>query len=225
MQVVPAEAAFGGRADGRTRDRDLQMVRRLDWRFLLPCPRLGDVLYLGTPDESLIAALQAFSGSVTVVPRADAGVLPEQDARFDLVVLRSAEPAAVAAAARVLPPGGLIYCEVEQAGWLTRRRGAGGRTRRGPFDGPGGARRCRRMLERAGFDGVEIYLHYPDFERCQRIVPVAGQLAVEHALCAAAAPWRRAIFRSLWRAGGARLFAWTAPCLSLVARRSRDTCP
>jgi len=40
------------------RDQQLRLARRVDWRFLLPSPRLGRVCVLGAPDDDLRRALE-----------------------------------------------------------------------------------------------------------------------------------------------------------------------
>ena len=69
-------------------DLDLQLCRRLDWRFLLPNSDLGNVAYLGREKTSLAAALARFSRSLSIVSSGkSARIANVQASKFDLVVV------------------------------------------------------------------------------------------------------------------------------------------
>ncbi len=106
------------RAAGPDHDAHLRLARRLDWRFLLPEPALGDVLLVGRSDSELEAALAARARSVRVLDPASRGDgLPERSA--DLAVIVGGVPASVLRRVQqALRPGGWIVAEVRGiAGW------------------------------------------------------------------------------------------------------------
>ena len=80
----------------------LALARRLDWRFLLADPRLDRVLVAGTPDRELVAALEAFAGTIVVDPTE----------RADVVVVHAPTAAVVRSAIDRVAPGGSIVIEL-----------------------------------------------------------------------------------------------------------------
>jgi hypothetical protein len=135
-----------------TADGGLQVIRRADWRFLLPDPDLGRVAYVAPRDPKLFAALQLVSASVDRAPAS------ELDGH-DVVVVTGGGRPATARTARQVPPGAWLVSEV--AGREARSVVAG--------------------LRRRGFSDVEAHWLWPDAERCREIVPLRP-VAVRHAL-------------------------------------------
>ena len=133
---------------------DLELVRRLDWRFLLPDPSLGAVAYLGKPGL-LLQALETFSTSVTVL-----AAEPSPDWRagkFDVLVVPGANTDLLRAAAKVLQPGGFLYAE------LGGKRQWPHRILRLP--------RCKQVLGRLGLDQIRAFWARPDFDGCRELIP------------------------------------------------------
>jgi hypothetical protein len=97
------------RAAGRS-DHELQLARRIDWRFLLPEPYLRRVVYLGPETGALPAALKQFSESLRINA-------VEKNGSFDLVVLRLREASSLAKADALLAPGGFLYWEMKPVAW------------------------------------------------------------------------------------------------------------
>lgn len=217
-------APIAPEARPRSRDRSLQAARRLDWRFLLPEPRLGRVAYLGPGEDGLAAALQDAVGCVRVSDAAvgavgEARCADASDAPFDVVVMQSPSPAALTRAAAVVRPGGWLYCELGRpARWTpsARRRSRLAHAAASPC----GMTQASHALRALGFEDVETYWHHPDFERCVMIVPVRHGPA--HAFVAARSAGRLlaplASRAGAWalRAGHA---AGLVPSVSLIARR------
>src|SRR5262245_56526974 len=83
-----------------------RLIRRLDWRFLLPSPALKRVAYVGRRDSDLVRALQAHSDVVLCPAESN------EDSPVDLVVAHAAAPREVAAACRLLSSTGSIYWEL-----------------------------------------------------------------------------------------------------------------
>src|SRR5919201_1798707 len=78
----------------------LSLVRRADWRFLLPNPGIGRVAYLAPHDAELVAALNLVSTSVELL---DA---PAEPRGCELVVLTAAGASSLPARElRCLPAG------------------------------------------------------------------------------------------------------------------------
>jgi len=196
--MTPAPLAA---ADGEQLDELLQRSRRVDWRFLLPDPRLGRVIYVGPPDDPLREALADFAESVT-----DSETLAGESAdRFDAAVLRTPPLAALARAHSLLVPGGTLYVELQrrvgrEAPWLLRRYAA--------------------AAERAGFEQIEIFLNWPDFTRTTKIMPLdsgtgLGSMLVNNRQ----GPLAWLVFSAARLGVRLGVAEWFAPCLSLIARR------
>ena len=213
LAAAPPDAA------APSRDRSLQAVRRLDWRFLLPEPELGRVVYLGAGEDRLLAALREFSASLAVVPDTnDAAGHGLPDESFDVAVLQAPSPRALARAAALVRPGGYLYCEpARPAAWdgslLGRRRGADAERLRG-------LPHARLLLREGGFLDLEAHWHYPDFVRCGWIVPVDRAAAAGFLLARAGSRRLTALAVTMggwiWRAD---LVARLVPCASFVARK------
>jgi len=190
------------------RDARLALARRIDWRFLLPEPRLASVALLGGGDTELLAALRAFAGSVTVLPR---NHLPESAGRFDTVVTASPVPASAAGALRLLRPGGALYWEIDRG--------------HRPGGDASGNRRPRLLeeisasLRAAGAEDLRVHWHHPDFAACREIVPLRDDQVVAHLLRRSAPGVRGKL-----RAAGGRFLRLVhrmdvlAPCVSVTCR-------
>ena len=112
-----------------------RVLRRADWRFLLPNPSPTRTLSLS--DGLLREAISAIS-RVTVTPEEQAS------GECDLAVVADPDAARLGAALDALAPGGYCYCE-----WRPRRSVVRG------------ARRARAALEAAGFEDVRCYWAWP----------------------------------------------------------------
>jgi hypothetical protein len=87
-------------------DVALRVSRRIDWRFLLPDPRLGRTGYGGVPDESLTEALRVFADDLVTDLH-----LAASDS-LDGAVLHLPKPADLAIAWRAVRPGGFLVAEL-----------------------------------------------------------------------------------------------------------------
>jgi hypothetical protein len=123
------------------------LLRRLDWRFLLDTHALGRVGYLGPASSTLSNALSVFSQ--TLQPLED-GRLRER--AFDLIVAKGVGGDRVAVALPALAAGGSLYWELPMG--------------RFPFT------RAWSVLDRQDLDPLEFYWHYPSFDECRLIVPL-----------------------------------------------------
>jgi aminoglycoside phosphotransferase len=181
---------------GAPSDALLQGVRRADFRFLLPDPRLVDVAVLGEPAPDLLDALRALGARVHVLDAGAAGA--GQDAgRHGLVLAPGASRALLARAHALLRPGGHLYVEA--------RRGSA----------PGLASTARGLGLR-----VATHWHWPDFLRALEIAPLEDPGALRHAFSrrrrrrsSRAQAW---LGRGLARVGALRR---VAPSVSLLASR------
>ncbi len=185
----------------RSRAADLRVARRVDWRFLLDDPSLGDVALAGPPDAGLRAALDALARSLGR-DEVDVAVLARGTTEADIR----------AAAARVRSSGQVV---AESSGLLGWRPGHGVR----PMD----VRRVTRALRAAGFGSVTTWVMWPTHERPTAMIPA-------HQATSVAAWLARKLDGRLWRlvafAGsvGARsgLIDRLAPSVVVVARRTID---
>jgi hypothetical protein len=150
LDPAPAPPA-GGEAD----EQLLHAVRRADWRFLLPDPQLGRVVYPGPHDPELVRALELVAAQLEL---AGPGGLEAADA--DVVVSTGAGTGSAARLATGVRPGGWLYAEV---------RGVAGP-------------RLARGLRDLGFEEVEVVWLWPDAARVKEMVVLGDAAAVRHAL-------------------------------------------
>lgn len=162
------------------RDSQLQTVRRLDWRFLWPDPRLGHVAYWGPAQSSLAKALEQFSDSLTILSSCEeyttkqAGVAQKPVQHFDQVVVHSPQHSDLQKACRFLSPHGYLYWEIERTVRLATLR---------QFTQSGLLRHFRSYttcLKAAGFVDIHVHWHRPNFERCLEIIPLDQTAALQY---------------------------------------------
>ncbi len=193
-------------------DPALQVVRRIDWRFLLPDPSLGQVAYMRPTDGTLLESLRLFSESLTVIgmPRPQVGTTGQ----YDLVVASRPSYEALQEAADLVRPGGFLYIEayglLHHAGW---RWGVRGRWLRKPAD-------YVDAIRGLGLIEVRAHWHWPDFESCTKIVPLDDQAALLHVFTHHGRGTRARLRAGLGRwVLWSGLLAFVVPCFSIVAHR------
>ncbi len=197
-------------------DALLQASRRVDWRFLLPDPNLGQVAYLGPARGTLLESVKLFSAALTLVktpPPLDPSL-----AQYDVVVAHQPSYLTLLQAATLARRGGFLYVEAYGLFWPGRRQRRNGL--RVNMNDP----RLRYpsdyldTLRRLGFAAVEAYWHWPSFEACAEIVSLSDQAALLHALGRRRSDWaarlQSTIGRWLVRTGW---LARLVPCFSVVA--------
>ncbi|HET9221685.1 MAG TPA: hypothetical protein VFO07_04240 [Roseiflexaceae bacterium] len=189
-------------------DALLQASRRVDWRFLLPDPNLGQVAYLGPRRGALLDSLRLFSAALAVGEAASIG-----GAQYDVVVAHAPSLDGLRRAAGLVRPGGFLYVEVYG---LTHRRRLG----RGYSHWPRFGADYLAAIERLGLAEATAHWHWPNFESCAEIVPLADRdallLAMRRRRSGAGARLKSILGRVLLRSG---LFVRLAPCFSVVARK------
>ncbi|MGH7600344.1 MAG: hypothetical protein ACREOI_28655, partial [bacterium] len=203
----------------RRSDHDLQLARRIDWRFLLPEPYLRRVVYLGPEPGALPAALKHFSESLRINA-------VEKNGSFDLVVLRLREASSLAKADALLAPGGFLYWEMKpvewaaslqnvikrlprllprsvsgvlygsEAEWATADAGKNGLA---TVPHKKGLRLQQNVLdlfrdhvaalERLGFRDIQMHWQRPNFEACLEIIPMNDAAALEYAFSRPRSDW------------------------------------
>ncbi len=196
----------------------LQASRRVDWRFLLPDPNLGQVAYVGSARGALVESLQLFSASLTVLGISRMQIPPT--ARYDVVVSTAPSYETLEWAAELVRSGGFIYFE---AGWLLTLRGLRSRfgnksTAQAPWLGFGAD--YVAALEKLGFEDVQANWHWPDFESCTRIIPLANREALLQAFLPphyGVHAWLKAEF-GLWLLH-LGVLSRLVPCFSIVGRK------
>jgi len=183
-------------------DRDLQIARRLDWRYILPDPRLCKVTLIGRPEGILFEALQRFSEKLTVIPGTGQRT-QTTPADSDVVVVRSSEPGAVALASRALRVGGHLYWELGASRWRLSPRS------------------CLRALRKHGFDEIEVYWCRPNFDKCLEMIPLRESSALTFALTRRFGEKRRPMLRAAGRLlASTEILTRLMPCRSVVARKA-----
>lgn len=125
-----------------------RVLRRADWRYLLPdpAPRRALCLSGGTLREACAVVAAAIDDS------------PRAGARYDLVVAEEPDDATLRTLAGALRPDGACYTE-----WSVRA--------------PGAAERARSAVERAGLCDAQSYRPWPSVDRCRVWVPTEGAAA------------------------------------------------
>jgi hypothetical protein len=136
-----------------------ELLRRLDWRFLLPSSTLGHVLLLGRRSGTLDAALHRFASSVTSYSDLAATAARSDEPQFDLAVLESPSSALLEQSFTVLKPAGCVYVEVIGDG--SRLKGA---------------------LSRTGFVHISFYWVRPDPENCVELISLSDIHPLAHVL-------------------------------------------
>ena len=201
------------------RDASLQIVRRIDWRFLLPNPHLGRIAYMGGPCDALSEALNQFSESLTLIAPIDQAEHAQSNlSDFELVVIRSRRIADAAKAHEMLMDGGHLYWEIDRFGGLLplhrSTRGVGWQAHWALHS----LRHYLRTLERLGFCNIGIYWHRPSFENCHEIIPLQEQSVLTYVFSRN----HEGLAASIALAAGHLLLktGWLSrlvPCLSIVA--------
>lgn len=125
-----------------------RVLRRADWRYLLPDPAPRRALCLAGP--ALREACAVVAGTVDDTP--------QPGVRYDLVVADEPDDATRRSIAGVLSPAGTCYTE-----WSARS--------------PGAAGRAKRALEEIGLRDARSYRPWPSVEHCRVWVPTEGAAA------------------------------------------------
>ena len=122
-----------------------RVLRRADWRYLLPDP---------APRRALCLAGAALREACAVVATTvdDA---PQPGVQYDLVVAEDPDDATRRSIADALAPAGVCYTE-----WSARA--------------PGAAGRAMRSMERVGLRDAQCYRPWPSVEWCRVWVPTEG---------------------------------------------------
>jgi len=184
--------------------------RRIDWRFLLSDPELGDVGCSVETDAALQRSCRLFARSLALLEAKGGELDPES---LDVIVLVDPEPETLIRALALLRPGGWVYVEVN--GVLTRR---GRRSRRPRF-----AFDYVAELRRLGFDEIESQWHWPDFDSCTQMLPLGDLRVIRSALIRRQESRGRSPQVSLARlllAG--RLLPFAVTHASVIGRRPTD---
>jgi len=194
------------------RDRQLQTSRRIDWRFLLPSPHLGQVVYLGPGNGMLLDALNQFSESLKIMsPPYKSMKDRSKDSVFKLAILQSSNLADLEHVNEVLNDHGYLYWEICRVNWQVRLR----------------LRHYRdyvAALERLGFSAMQVNWHRPDFDSCLEIIPLDNPATLKYVFSRRpddmAGQIKLAIGRGLAQL---RLLPRLVPCLSITAYKGLAT--
>ena len=191
---VPSETTVHARTPIDT-GNPAGLTRRLDWRFLLPDSHLGRVAYIGAGEGLLLPALQVFAESLRrpfEYPMANESV--------ELLVAQGVAPSQLRAAMSRLAPGGVVYWEINPIRRLFASDWTG--------------------LHRLGLEPIDTFWHYPDFERCELIIPLSTPAPLAWlARRKFSTTDRRTLLRVVrWFAGAPGLWR-VLPSISVVARR------
>ena len=157
--VAPASIVEQAVAAAPTAASPLELVRRLDWRFLLPDPALGDVVHCGLKQGMLLDALRLTATRV--------GPLRERSLRggaCDVGVAINPSATKLSRMADLVRPGGALYIEADRERWTLSSARAGARPLRTASDY---LRECRRL----GLVDATVYWSWPDHDNCLELIP------------------------------------------------------
>jgi hypothetical protein len=202
-------------------DALLQASRRVDWRFLLPDPKLGRVAYIGLEQNALLQSLQLFAESLDVFE--PAAINSSVAGQFDVVVVRSPDFVALRGAVALMRPGGYLYIEGSGLLWSLRQR-----TRR---KGAMSLQKPRlwspadhvAFLGELGLSEAQTYWVWPNFERCTRMLPLDDRLVF---LSSRRSSWGAALGPRLRRSKvirqltHSRFAGWFIPHFCIVATKA-----
>ncbi len=157
----------------------LQASRRLDWRFLLPDPRLDRVAYIGPKPTALVSALKLFA---TTLKTFGGSEVREGDyTRYDVVVVCNPDYRQLRLATDLVRPGGFLY--VEARGLLSSRQQFNRSimqllTRHKRLWSP---QDYISVLKQLRMDGAEAYWFWPNWEAATKIIPLDGPAGLNQA--------------------------------------------
>ncbi|MFQ5603849.1 MAG: hypothetical protein ACE5HS_11320 [bacterium] len=199
-----------------------ELIRRLDWRFLLPDPQLRRVAYIGAEKPILISALRYFSESVCLLNKSCSDPhRSSPDKALDLLVVCSSDGSELQRAAALVKPDGFLYWEIDRqfqlrSLWQWLKDFVSEKKRSG--FAASHLNEAANLCELAGFREIEFYWHRPNFENCLDIVSLNDETALNYFFSRE----RADLIGKLKIAGGGflnklNLLKYLAPCLSLVA--------
>jgi len=197
-----------------TLDQDalLQASRRVDWRFLLPDPDLGETAYIGRADASLIDSLRQFSRSLTIIEPGQSAIT--KPSHFTLVVASNPSRSALCEAADLTRAGGFVYVEVD------RRVSRQSSPRHSRDSQPRGVTGYLSCMQQLNLSEPQVHWHWPNFESCNEIIPLpdraAGICTLRRRGSSSQARWKRRLARLLLET---RLLSRFVPCFSVIAQR------
>jgi hypothetical protein len=192
-------------------DALLQASRRLDWRFLLPDPELGQVACLGTVPDNLIDSLRLFTKSLTVLHMDSEQYV--EPGRYDVVVVRQLSIDKLRLAAQGLKPGGYLYAEIDSLLASNRHRR---NWRNWRLALPAG---CMTAVTRAGFTETQGHWHWPNFAACTVIIPLDDRGALRYSFVRGGRSAKAKLQSGLGRLLlGSGLLRHVVPRFSVVAR-------
>jgi hypothetical protein len=204
---------------------ELELVRRIDWRFLLPDPNLGTVAYVGPEDEPLTSALRRFCSGFVMLDGPSSNGSHQEDVLYDVLASRTDWNQTTRACSR-LRVGGYLYWEIERTGPL----GAFG-PKKAPVSlkngyGHAHVNRYIELLENSGFRDVSVHWHRPDFENCLDIVPLDSRAALDHFVSRDSADLKGQVKKvgGLFLNRTGLVHRW-APCISLTANKMNEQRP
>ena len=161
-------------------DTVLQAARRLDWRFLLPDPRLERVAYLGAARGTLVTSLELFSQKLTMFSPSQVDAYHR--AQYDVVVVSKPTGLALEQAAGLVRPGGSLYVEAHGLFWPGRwrkRQAVPSLWQKNRLVYPND---YVTALQRLGLTQVQTLWFWPNFERCTKIIPLDQTTVLQYAL-------------------------------------------
>jgi hypothetical protein len=200
----------------------LQASRRVDWRFLLPDPKLRAVAYFGPKQDTLIESLELFSERLDLfeTPAFVNDAADQNTNLYDVVVAHAPDYKALEQAVGLLKPGGALYVEAQSPLWSGRWRRRGNSSFIFKQPRLWSAGHYMKALSAFGLGKMEAFGFWPNFEACTKIIPLDDpatplQFYTPHQV-------RKAInnllsFKFAQRVLHSQLFGYLTPYFAIVA--------
>lgn len=189
-------------------DALLQLVRRVDWRFLLPTATLQRVLFVGPNDSLHQQAIRQVAQALDTVETAACCTHACADKNYDVVVLTTPPAGEMKYVSPCLAPGGFLYCEIARRpgmplGWLRHT-----------------PRSYARQAAALGFEEIRLCWHRPDFPACREMIPLDRPEVLAFVFSRWKAGWlgwlQSLAGWLIWKTG---LLNAVVPAFSLLARK------
>jgi len=202
----------------------MQAAKRLDWRFLLPRPELGQVAFWGSEKSLLAEALALYSEKLTLLQRTHQNGFVEPKVTYDLVVLCNPTRELLQWAPTVLSATGSVYLEIQSLFWPQRwfhRSFIQQVGKRSLLTHP---KDYGKILQQGGLAQTQTHWMWPSFDNTRKIIPLDAPNILSYVSAAQRQEkqnfkrllktcYRRWLLESDW-------FSLLVPCMAITASSS-----
>jgi hypothetical protein len=182
-------------------DNHLQASRRLDWRFLFPQVALGKVAYIGSRDEILIEALQAFSDELHINQDDKTSL-----SNVDYLIMLNPSLSRFRQLLALMKPQARFYVEFKRSRYaLTLNRLPS---------------LYALSARQAGFIDTQMSWHWPNFAEANRIIPLESPEGLQNVFAKGRKNWRtQAKLFGISQLVRTKMLHSLVSCLSLIGEK------